>query len=179
MHDFFCTDPDDMHYKELADKVRYFKEDEKGVAAMCKVMEDMRNEAVEKRNIEFANTLLKLGKLTALNLKSGLRGKRHDFDRGGLIFFALKRIEFSINIMYNKEVKTNGSSGRCDMPRQKKDAQPISIKMDKATFDRLEAYCERAGQSKTVAIERALNKLIDEYDDMVKAYESRKAGGER
>ena len=45
MHDFFCTDPDDMHYKELADKVRYFKEDEKGVAAMCKVMEDMRNEA--------------------------------------------------------------------------------------------------------------------------------------
>ena len=68
MHDFFCTDPDDMHYKELADKVRYFKEDEKGVAAMCKVMEDMRNEsaktAVEKRNIEFANTLLKLGKLT-------------------------------------------------------------------------------------------------------------------
>ena len=45
MHDFFCTDPDDMHYKELADKVRYFKEDEKGVAAMCKVMEDMRNKA--------------------------------------------------------------------------------------------------------------------------------------
>ncbi len=36
MHDFFCTDPDDMHYRELADKVRYFKEDEKGVAAMCK-----------------------------------------------------------------------------------------------------------------------------------------------
>ncbi|MBR0411717.1 MAG: PD-(D/E)XK nuclease family transposase [Eubacterium sp.] len=45
MHDFFCTDPDDMHYKELADKVRYFKEDEKGVAAMCKVMEDMRKES--------------------------------------------------------------------------------------------------------------------------------------
>ena len=44
MHDFFCTDPDDMNYKKLADKVRYFKEDEKGVAAMCKVMGDMRNE---------------------------------------------------------------------------------------------------------------------------------------
>lgn len=29
----------------MADKVRYFKEDEKGVAAMCKVMEDMRNQA--------------------------------------------------------------------------------------------------------------------------------------
>ena len=41
MHDFFCTDPDDMNYAPLAEKARYFKEDEKGVAAMCKVMEDM------------------------------------------------------------------------------------------------------------------------------------------
>ncbi len=45
MHDFFCTDPDDMHFKALAEKARFFKQDEKGVAAMCKVMEDMRNEA--------------------------------------------------------------------------------------------------------------------------------------
>ena len=61
MHDFFCTDPDDMHYKALADKVRYFKEDEKGVAAMCKVMEDMRNEAVEKDRIQNAIEMLKDG----------------------------------------------------------------------------------------------------------------------
>ena len=52
MHDFFCTDPDDMHYRELADKVRYFKEDEKGVAAMCKVMEDMRNEEAKKTKMD-------------------------------------------------------------------------------------------------------------------------------
>lgn len=51
MHDFFCTDPDDMNYKKLADKVRYFKEDEKGVAAMCKVMEDMRNEESKKTKV--------------------------------------------------------------------------------------------------------------------------------
>ena len=61
MHDFFCTDPDDMHYKELADKVRYFKEDEKGVAAMCKVMEDMRKEAVEKDRVQNAIEMLKDG----------------------------------------------------------------------------------------------------------------------
>ena len=48
MHDFFCINPDDMHYEHLADKVRYFKEDEKGVAAMCKVMEDMIEEAAKK-----------------------------------------------------------------------------------------------------------------------------------
>ena len=52
MHDFFCTDPDDMHYKELADKVRYFKEDEKGVAKMCKVLEEMRNEEAKKTKMD-------------------------------------------------------------------------------------------------------------------------------
>ena len=62
MHDFFCTNPDDMNYQQLAKKVRYFKEDEKGVAAMCKVMEDMRNEtariAAERRSIEIAKRLI-------------------------------------------------------------------------------------------------------------------------
>ena len=41
MHDFSCQNPEDMHYRLLADKTRYFKEDEKGVAAMCKLMEDL------------------------------------------------------------------------------------------------------------------------------------------
>ena len=50
------TDPNDMHFKQLADKVRYFKEDEKGGASMCKVMEDMR----EETKIESAVNLLKL-----------------------------------------------------------------------------------------------------------------------
>ncbi len=68
MHDFFCTDPDDMHYEALAEKVRYFKEDEKGIAAMCKVMEKMRseaaNEASEKTKIQLAINLIQLGKLS-------------------------------------------------------------------------------------------------------------------
>ena len=64
MHDFFCTDPNDMHYKELADKVRYFKEDEKGVAAMCRVMEEMRNETAELRSVEIAQQMIQDGKLS-------------------------------------------------------------------------------------------------------------------
>ena len=64
MHDFFCTDPDDMHFKELADKVRYFKEDEKGVAAMCRVMEEMRNETAELRSVEIAQQMIQDGKLS-------------------------------------------------------------------------------------------------------------------
>ncbi len=54
--------------KELADKVRYFKEDEKGVAAMCKAMEDMRREAAEQAvqsdRIDRAKSLIKIGKLS-------------------------------------------------------------------------------------------------------------------
>ena len=61
MHDFFCTDPDDMHYKELADKVRYFKEDEKGVAAMCKVMEDMRKESKWEQIVESVRRWISMG----------------------------------------------------------------------------------------------------------------------
>ena len=48
MHDFFCTDATEMYYSTLADRVRYFKEDTKGVANMCRAMEEMRNEAARE-----------------------------------------------------------------------------------------------------------------------------------
>ena len=44
MHDFFCSDPNDMYSDVLAERVRFFKEDEKGIAAMCKVMEEIRKD---------------------------------------------------------------------------------------------------------------------------------------
>lgn len=48
MHDFFCTDATEMYYSTLADRVRYFKEDTKGVANMCRAMEEMRNKAARE-----------------------------------------------------------------------------------------------------------------------------------
>ena len=48
MHDFSCTDAKDMYNKVLADRVRYFKEDERGVESMCREMEIMRNQAHEE-----------------------------------------------------------------------------------------------------------------------------------
>lgn len=64
MHDFSCTNPDDMNYETLAKKARYFKQDEKGVATMCKIMEDMRNEAALNNARETAERLIKKGKMT-------------------------------------------------------------------------------------------------------------------
>ena len=64
MHDFSCTDPDDMNYEALAKKARYFKQVKKGVATMCKIMEDMRNEAALNNARETAERLIKKGKMT-------------------------------------------------------------------------------------------------------------------
>ena len=64
MHDFACTNAKDMYYEVLADRVHYFKEDEKGVAVMCKAMEDMRNETARETCLETARSLLTIGKLT-------------------------------------------------------------------------------------------------------------------
>ena len=51
------------------------------------------------------------------------------------------------------------------MARQKKDSHPLSIKMDTDTYTRLQEYCEKAGQPKTIAIERAVNMFIDDYNE--------------
>lgn len=48
MQDFYCTDPDDMRYKELADRARHFKRSEEGVRSMCRMLEEMREEVAEK-----------------------------------------------------------------------------------------------------------------------------------
>lgn len=84
MHDFSCTDAKDMHYKILADRVRYFKEDAKGVETMCKAMEDMRKEAAAEQNIltllgAIKNLMKNLGMsaeqaMTALGVSESERG---------------------------------------------------------------------------------------------------------
>lgn len=63
-HDFSCTNPDDMNYEVLAKKARYFKLDEKGVTTMCKIMEDMRNEAELNKAKKMAIRMIKAGKMS-------------------------------------------------------------------------------------------------------------------
>ena len=58
MHDFSCTNPSDMYYGVLADRVRFFKESKEGIAVMCKVMEDMRKDSLK----EVALRMLAAGK---------------------------------------------------------------------------------------------------------------------
>ena len=64
MHDFSCTDPNQMNYPVLAQRVRYFKEDTKGVTNMCRAIEEMREETKREQAIEIAQMLLKIGKMS-------------------------------------------------------------------------------------------------------------------
>ncbi len=48
MHDFSCTDPANMYYDVLAERVKFFKESKEGVSIMCKIMEDMRNQSLQE-----------------------------------------------------------------------------------------------------------------------------------
>ena len=68
MHDFSCTDPAQMHYGLLAERVRFFKESKEGVLIMCKAMEEMRRiereEGREEGREEVAKSLLAARVLT-------------------------------------------------------------------------------------------------------------------
>ncbi len=61
MHDFRCTQPEDMNFPILADRARYFKESEGGQEIMCKMMEDMRNEAIHQDRVNNAMKMLNDG----------------------------------------------------------------------------------------------------------------------
>lgn len=49
------------------------------------------------------------------------------------------------------------------MGRPRKDNVPVSFRLERTVFDKLNQFCEDSGQAKTVAIERALGMYIDDY----------------
>ncbi len=67
MSDFFCTEAKDMCYKELSERVRLYKETEKGVDTMCDIWDEVRNEGINKgiesNKIETAQKMIKDGEL--------------------------------------------------------------------------------------------------------------------
>ena len=64
MHDFSCSNPDDMINSDMAEVARYYKENEEGVEAMCKAMEDMRNETATATKLEDVKNIMETMKLS-------------------------------------------------------------------------------------------------------------------
>ena len=51
------------------------------------------------------------------------------------------------------------------MGRPKKNGTYLNICIETPIYERLEALCVDAGQTKTVAVERALMAYLDDYDE--------------
>lgn len=64
IHDFGCTKPSDMYFSEMSESAHKYKETEEGVSEMCKMMEDMRNNAEKAGVIKTLVDLVKKGLLT-------------------------------------------------------------------------------------------------------------------
>ena len=70
MHDFACTKAEEMHYPILAKRVRYFKEEQEGVATMSRIFEEIKREAAQEaarktareKSIHVARRMLMMGK---------------------------------------------------------------------------------------------------------------------
>ena len=58
IHDLNCIDPDEMYFKALADRARYFKETPEGQAQIFKMFDDARKEAADARATKIAKSLL-------------------------------------------------------------------------------------------------------------------------
>ena len=70
MHDFNCTEADDMTDTLLQDRTRYFKESTEGVNSMCLLMEQMRDNTAIEQIIKDAKNLMehfKVGAEEAMN----------------------------------------------------------------------------------------------------------------
>ena len=46
MHDFNCSDPDEMYDHDLAARVRYLKQTQEGIEEMCRISEELENAAM-------------------------------------------------------------------------------------------------------------------------------------
>lgn len=72
IHDFYCDKAGDMYLSPLAEKVRYYKEDEEGNGSMCRIVEEEVRREREKgekigarqANIRTALALIKDGTLS-------------------------------------------------------------------------------------------------------------------
>lgn len=51
------------------------------------------------------------------------------------------------------------------MPRTKKDAKYLNMKLDRKIYDQLEQFCDESGMTKTMATEKILEQFFEKYFD--------------
>lgn len=64
MHDLYCENPDDMFFSILADKMRYFKTNDRGINSVMKYYDKWDLETIEEEKIEIAMNMIMKDKFT-------------------------------------------------------------------------------------------------------------------
>ena len=65
MHDFLCSDPDDMYTEMMAKRASYLKSHPEGVKIMCNVIEDMREDVEQRTLLEAIKNIMESFKVSA------------------------------------------------------------------------------------------------------------------
>ena len=65
------------------------------------------------------------------------------------------------------------------MARPKKNGIYLNVCIEKPIYERLVAICYQAGQTKTIAVERALTAYLDEYEEKQKLLKELKKTSDR
>lgn len=73
MHDFNCTEADDMNFELMAERTRYLKENPEGVSEVSAIVEEMCNEAAEKRLLKDIMNLMNSTQWTAEQAMEALK----------------------------------------------------------------------------------------------------------
>ncbi len=68
MHDFACTNADQMYYNRLAERTRYFKESKEGEPTMNEVLEKFKTQVERKARQEGKSEGIAIGKAEGLEL---------------------------------------------------------------------------------------------------------------
>lgn len=61
VHDFKCTNPKDMYFKQIADRADQLKNTEGGHEEMCRIMEEISAENVRQEKYQIAMNLIRMG----------------------------------------------------------------------------------------------------------------------
>jgi hypothetical protein len=88
MQDFHQTDPDNMHYKELSQGVRHFKEVEEGRDTMCEAVQEYAKEYALKKRTEDVKSLMES---TGFSLEKSLNALKIQGEERELIIEQLQQ----------------------------------------------------------------------------------------
>ena len=73
IHDFFCENPADMRHLQLAERVKFLKDNKSGVRKMCKIIEDLQNESKKEILLDSIRNLMETMKWSAEQAMEALK----------------------------------------------------------------------------------------------------------